>query len=100
MPAEGTEQLFSQAAKGGVPALGKARKESRNRETNREMEKQEPEPSRSSNPPFFSCLWCLWKLLLQHSEKGFCQKPSLQMSSDPSGGFSAPSTAATFSPLL
>lgn len=52
MPAEGTEQLFSQAwgANGEDAVLWKAGKESRNREINREIKKQEPEPSRSSKP--------------------------------------------------
>lgn len=75
----------------------------RNQETEKQTEKwksRSPSPPEALNLPFFSFLWYLWKLLLRHTEKGFCQKPSPQMSSDPSGGISAPNTAVTFSPPL
>lgn len=51
------------------------------------------------NLPSFSFPWYLWKLLLRHTERGFCQQPSWQMSSDPLWKHFSPNTAVTF-PLL
>lgn len=100
MPAE---QWFSQAwganGKDACVVKGwKGIKKQRNKQRNKKS--RSLSPPEAVNLPFFSLLWYLWKLLLRRTERGFCQKRSLQMSSDPFGGISAPNTAVTFSPPL